>query len=157
MTRKADDVWGAFLARYRIKWEKGGVKITGEGSLDLGDLLVKGIAGGICQVPDVLLAALGIEGWGKEGVEAKEFVAVVGQGFEGYTFGMTEVEEIEGFGKWGEGNLQVVEVGKEYAEVGGDEQATGLLELQKCLTDGTEADAPLSELGYTVVDFPDKG
>lgn len=140
VTRKADDAWGTFLAGNHIVLAEGEVEEMGEGTADEGHFLVEGIEGGIGQVLDVAFPTAGIEGWGKEGVEVKEFVAMVREGLEGNSFGMAEIEEIEGFGKRGKGNLQVAVVGQQDAIVGRDEEAAGGLELEEGFADGADAD-----------------
>ena len=120
MTGKADGVGSGLPTGNLVEGKEGFVEETGEGTADEGDFLVEGIEGGVGKVLDVALPAAGIDGGGKEGVDAEKFVAMIGEGLESDTFRMTEVEKVEGLGKRGEGDLQVAVVGQEDAIIGCD-------------------------------------
>ena len=58
---------------------------------------------------------------------------------ESNAFGMVEEKKIEGLGEWSELYLKVVVIGKENAEIRGDDKATKLLMGNEVLADGTRA------------------
>lgn len=136
---------GTFVTTDDIKGKERGVKDACKGPMNDGYFLVEGVVQRVKKGINMVLASLGVDGGCELGVELGEFVAMLCYLLEDDAFGMAQEEEVEGFWEWGEFYLKIVVIGKEDAEVGGNDEAAELLMGNEVLANGTRAYTPMAQ------------